>query len=103
MQVSLFFAALFEAGDEAKFRAHSTCPCNFTMFYEIMGRGNLLHSGIHFARHLRKTTKVSSKVIFHHGKGDYVCMYVMLYAVYRLSLRYSIQYMYPVLCLDKEL
>lgn len=42
-----------QIGDEARFQVHSSCPCNFTMFYEVMSRGNLVHSGIHFASHSR--------------------------------------------------
>ena len=41
-------------GDTAGFRVHSTCPCNFTLYHEVMARGNLVHSGIHYAHHVQR-------------------------------------------------
>ncbi len=44
--------------DEAKFFVHSTCACNFTMYHEVMARGNVVHSGIHYARAFRRKRSV---------------------------------------------
>ncbi|XP_033624111.1 C3 and PZP-like alpha-2-macroglobulin domain-containing protein 8 isoform X2 [Asterias rubens] len=38
-----------KVGDNAIIGVHSTCPCNFTMHYEVMARGNIVTSGLHDA------------------------------------------------------
>ncbi|VTJ73120.1 Hypothetical predicted protein [Marmota monax] len=34
-----------QIGEEARFSVHSTCPCNFTLYYEVAARGNIVLSG----------------------------------------------------------
>ncbi|XP_038058113.1 C3 and PZP-like alpha-2-macroglobulin domain-containing protein 8 isoform X2 [Patiria miniata] len=38
-----------KVGDTAIIGVQSTCPCNFTMHYEVMSRGNIVTSGLHDA------------------------------------------------------
>ncbi|XP_022086577.1 C3 and PZP-like alpha-2-macroglobulin domain-containing protein 8 isoform X2 [Acanthaster planci] len=38
-----------KVGDTAVIGVQSTCPCNFTMHYEVMSRGNIVTSGLHDA------------------------------------------------------
>uniref|UniRef100_F7A528 Uncharacterized protein n=1 Tax=Ciona intestinalis TaxID=7719 RepID=F7A528_CIOIN len=33
-------------GERAKMSVTSTCPCNFTLFYEILSRGNIIQTGL---------------------------------------------------------
>ncbi|KAJ7308317.1 hypothetical protein JRQ81_008851 [Phrynocephalus forsythii] len=35
----------FQVGEEARFVVKSTCPCNFTLHYEVVSRGNIVLSG----------------------------------------------------------
>ena len=49
-----------KVGEEAKFKIHSTCPCNLDMYYEVKARGNIVHSGIHFSRHEHKRMNPST-------------------------------------------
>nr|XP_027788032.1 C3 and PZP-like alpha-2-macroglobulin domain-containing protein 8 [Marmota flaviventris] len=34
-----------QVGEEARFSVQSTCPCNFTLYYEVAARGNIVLSG----------------------------------------------------------
>lgn len=34
-----------QVGEEAHFPVKSTCPCNFTLYYEVAARGNIVLSG----------------------------------------------------------
>lgn len=36
---------LLQVGEEAHFSVKSTCPCNFTLYYEVAARGNIVLSG----------------------------------------------------------
>ncbi|XP_051551444.1 C3 and PZP-like alpha-2-macroglobulin domain-containing protein 8 [Myxocyprinus asiaticus] len=45
-------SAPFMIGQEAEISLKSTCPCNFTLHYEIASRGNIVQSG---QRHLNST------------------------------------------------
>lgn len=38
-------ACLPQVGREAHFPVKSTCPCNFTLYYEVAARGNIVLSG----------------------------------------------------------
>lgn len=38
-------ACLPQVGEEAHFPMKSTCPCNFTLYYEVATRGNIVLSG----------------------------------------------------------
>lgn len=43
-------ACLPQVGEEAHFPVKSTCPCNFTLHYEVTARGNIVLSGRQPAR-----------------------------------------------------
>ncbi|XP_064595766.1 C3 and PZP-like alpha-2-macroglobulin domain-containing protein 8 [Liolophura sinensis] len=43
--------SVFRVGKDARFSLLSTCPCNFTLFFEVISRGNIVHSGIHYSHH----------------------------------------------------
>uniref|UniRef100_A0A670K9B6 C3 and PZP like alpha-2-macroglobulin domain containing 8 n=1 Tax=Podarcis muralis TaxID=64176 RepID=A0A670K9B6_PODMU len=36
----------FQVGEEASVVLKSTCPCNFTLYYEVVSRGNIVLSGV---------------------------------------------------------
>nr|XP_034973051.1 C3 and PZP-like alpha-2-macroglobulin domain-containing protein 8 [Zootoca vivipara] len=36
----------FQVGEEATVMLKSTCPCNFTLYYEVVSRGNIVLSGM---------------------------------------------------------
>nr|XP_008122340.1 PREDICTED: C3 and PZP-like alpha-2-macroglobulin domain-containing protein 8 isoform X2 [Anolis carolinensis] len=36
----------FQVGEEARVAVKSTCPCNFTLHYEVVSRGNIVLSGM---------------------------------------------------------
>ncbi|KAH0625707.1 hypothetical protein JD844_033906 [Phrynosoma platyrhinos] len=36
----------FKVGEEARIAVKSTCPCNFTLHYEVVSRGNIILSGM---------------------------------------------------------
>lgn len=38
-------ACLPQVGEDAYFPVKSTCPCNFTLYYEVAARGNIVLSG----------------------------------------------------------
>lgn len=67
-----------KVGDEAKFRVSSTCPCNFTMHYEVVSRGNIVHSGVHTARLVKKRSpgpKIRFLTKESDGKGNKVSFF----------------------------
>lgn len=42
----LLFCLWVQVGEEAWIAVKSTCPCNFTLHYEVASRGNIVLSGL---------------------------------------------------------
>lgn len=43
-----------KVGNAVKFQVQSNCHCSFKMNYEVVSKGNVVYSGNHFARRIRK-------------------------------------------------
>ncbi|XP_006818919.1 C3 and PZP-like alpha-2-macroglobulin domain-containing protein 8 [Saccoglossus kowalevskii] len=52
-----------QIGDTAEISVLSTCPCNFSLHYEVVSRGNIITSGIHNAAHDLSKREVDSNVV----------------------------------------
>ncbi|XP_074161873.1 C3 and PZP-like alpha-2-macroglobulin domain-containing protein 8 [Sminthopsis crassicaudata] len=47
----------FQVGDEVRFPVKSTCPCDFTLYYEVASRGNIVQSGLQPANVTQQRSK----------------------------------------------
>uniref|UniRef100_A0A6I8P7H9 C3 and PZP like alpha-2-macroglobulin domain containing 8 n=2 Tax=Ornithorhynchus anatinus TaxID=9258 RepID=A0A6I8P7H9_ORNAN len=47
----------FQVGEDAVFAVKSTCPCDFTLYYEVAARGNIVQSGLQPANVTHKRSK----------------------------------------------
>ncbi|XP_072173933.1 C3 and PZP-like alpha-2-macroglobulin domain-containing protein 8 [Diadema setosum] len=50
-----------KVGTMATVHIKSTCPCNFTLHYEVMSRGNIVTSGLHTARRKRQAYEIDDQ------------------------------------------
>lgn len=71
-----------QIGQEAEISLKSTCPCNFTLHYEIASRGNIVQSGQRHAKsmaHREKRATVTFDTNIHttakppRDSGQYYC------------------------------
>lgn len=57
-----------KVGDAVKFQVQSNCHCSFKMNYEVVSKGNIVYSGNHFARRIRK--RFSKRRIARHINSE---------------------------------
>lgn len=63
-----------QVGEEASIAVKSTCPCNFTLHYEVVSRGNIVLSGLQSGnvtqqRSRRATVSSGRSVHIAHSPG----------------------------------
>jgi hypothetical protein len=52
-----------QAGEDVDFSVKCTCPCNFTMYYEVAARGNIVLSGQQSARITQQRSQWTAPVL----------------------------------------
>ncbi|XP_068090260.1 C3 and PZP-like alpha-2-macroglobulin domain-containing protein 8 [Hyperolius riggenbachi] len=59
-----------QVGEDARIKLKSTCPCNFTLHYEVASRGNIVLSGQQSANTTLQRTKRSPTVTFDRNVNE---------------------------------